>query len=238
MAMARSGTTNATAPFAAGPPRESSADRAYREMKRRILGNEMLPGTQVLEGELAASLGLSRTPVREAMIRLAEDGLVEVRPRHGMRVLPISATDMAEIYLILTELEAAAARIVADKGVGRADLAALEGAVRDMDVALKADDLDAWAAADERFHKMLVELSGNRRIVAVVNMFWDQAHRARMATLRIRPKPVNSNKDHAAVVAAIRRRDADAAYTLHRQHRVRATQMLAELIERLRLKAL
>ena len=237
MTAARRGATRASERGEAARPRESGADRAYREVKRRILSNEMPPGTQALETELAASLGLSRTPVREAMIRLAEDGLVDVRPRHGMRVLPISATDMAEIYVILTELEAAAAHIVARKGVGRAEIAALEDAVRDMDAALKANDLPAWAAADERFHKRLVELSGNRRIVAVVNMFWDQAHRARMATLRIRPKPVNSNKDHAAVVAAIRRGDADAAHRIHRQHRMRAMQMLADLLERLGLKS-
>ena len=219
-------------------PRESSTDRAYRELKRRILNNELLPGTQALETELAASLGLSRTPVREAIIRLAEDGLVEVRPRHGMRILPISAKDMADIYVILTELESTAARMVAAKGVGRDEIAALEAAVRDMDRALRADDLEAWAAADERFHKLLVEYCGNRRIAAIVNMFWDQSHRARMATLRVRPKPVDSNKDHAAVVAAIKRGDAEAAGRIHRQHRVRATEMLAELIERLRLRAL
>ena len=71
-----------------------NADRAYAEVKRRILDNEMPAGYQILEQELAEMLDMSRTPVREAMIRLAEEGMVEIRPRHGLRVLPLSASDM------------------------------------------------------------------------------------------------------------------------------------------------
>ncbi len=208
-----------------------NADRAYAEVKRRILDNEMPAGYQILEQELAELLQMSRTPVREAMIRLAEEGMVEIRPRHGLRVLPLSAVDMQEIYHILIALESSAAQLVAERGLQDGQLAQLRSAVTDMDRALDDDDLRAWAAADERFHMLLVEFCGNARLRALVGTFWDQSHRARMATLRLRPKPVDSNKDHAAVVDAITRGDAEAAREIHRQHRIRAGQMLVSLLK-------
>lgn len=212
-------------------PRLSQSERAYQDIKRRILDNEMPAGFQALEQELAEMLGMSRTPVREALIRLAEEGIVEVRPRHGMRVLPISVADMREIYEILTGLESTAAEIVATRGLTKDELGALHTAVSDMDAALAKDDLPGWAQADEHFHNLLVEYCGNERLRTWVNTCRDQAHRARMATLRLRPKPVDSNKDHAAVVAAIERRDADAARRIHHEHRVRAGTMLVEILE-------
>ena len=214
----------------AGGNRLSQAERAYAEIKRRILDNEMPAGYQALEQELAEALDMSRTPVREALIRLAKEGMVEVRPRHGMRVLPVSADDMREIYQILTSLEATAAELAAARGLSEAELANLRGAVAEMDAALAADDLRAWAGADERFHLLLVAYAGNERLRALVGGFWEQAHRVRMATLRLRPPPAESNQDHAAVVAAIARGDPAGAGRIHREHRIRAGEMLVDLI--------
>lgn len=212
-------------------PRVSQTERAYSEIRRRILENEMPAGVQVLEQELAEMLEMSRTPVREAMIRLAEEGMVEVRPRHGMRVLPISADDMREIYEVLTALESMAAEQVAARGVSQEELQALQRAVADMDAALAADDLRTWAVADERFHLLLVEFCDNERLRALVSGYWDQTHRVRLVTLGLRPKPVDSNKDHAAVVDAIARGDPVAARRLHRRHRVRSGEMLVNLLK-------
>ena len=210
--------------------RLSHTRRAYQELKRRILDNDLPAGAQMLEQELAGLLGMSRTPVREALIRLADEGMVEIRSRHGMRVLPVSADDMREIYEVLTSLEASAAALAAARGVPEGALRPLERAVADMDRALRHDDLRAWAEADVRFHGLLVDLSGNRRLQALVKIFGEQAHRVRMLTLRLRPKPVGSNRDHAAVVAAIRRGDAEAARRIHSQHRGRAGVMLVGLL--------
>jgi DNA-binding GntR family transcriptional regulator len=218
------------------PPGELEAgdDRlsqtAYNEIRRRILDNEMPAGTMMLEQELAALLQMSRTPVREALIRLANEGIVEVRPRHGMRVLPVSADDMEEIYQILTALEASAAAKIAENGLSPEELEALRGAVRDMDKALEADDLPAWARADERFHAMLLDACRNRRLRELVYQFWDQTYRVRMLTLRLRPTPVASNRDHLALVEAIERRDPEEAARIHRQHRIHAGKMLVDLL--------
>jgi DNA-binding GntR family transcriptional regulator len=212
--------------------RKSLTARAYAEIRRRILENELPAGSLMLEQELAELLQMSRTPVREALIRLENEGMVEVRPRHGMRVLPVSADDMEEIYAILTALESDAAAEIARTGLPPEDLAALKQAVRDMDLALERDDLLAWARGDERFHRVLIECCPNRRLRAVVYQFWDQAHRVRMLTLRLRPKPATSNQDHLALVEAIERGDADLARAIHREHRIRNGRMLVDLLRR------
>jgi DNA-binding GntR family transcriptional regulator len=215
------------------PSRVSNAERAYRALKQLILTNQLPAGSQLLEQEAALRLGMSRTPVREAMVRLEQDGVAEIRPRHGMRVLPVSADDMREIYEVLTSLESTAAELVARRGVSEAELAALQRAVSDMDVALAIDDLEAWAAADQRFHSLLVELTRNQRLQQIVTQLGEQAHRARMLTLRLRPKPVSSNRDHAMLVDAIAARDAEKARQIHHDHRARAGAMLVQLLEKL-----
>lgn len=209
----------------------SLPEQAYLEIKRRILDNQLSPNMIMLEKELADLLKMSRTPVREALIRLSNEGLVEVRPRHGMRVLPLSADDMIEIYQILTALETMAAEIVAEKGLSEKQLAQLNAAVDEMDAALADDDLDKWSEADERFHILLVEFSGNQRLVSVVNNYFDQSHRARCFTLRLRPKPINSNNDHRSVVKAIADRDPQKAAQYHREHREKSGKMLVELLK-------
>ena len=210
--------------------RRSQTLRAYDELRRRILDNEMPAGAQYLEQTLADELGMSRTPVREALIRLSDERLVEVRPRHGERILPVSAADMAEIYELLTALEAMAARRVAERGLNSIQLTRLEAYVAGMEEALARDDLAGWSAHDRNFHNALVELSGNRRLAQVVAMFRDQAHRARMQTLALRPKPTQSNREHAALVTAIRNRDGAAAFEIHRRHRQDAGRMLLKLL--------
>ncbi len=218
------------------PAAVSLVDTAYEWIRRRILDNVWPPGHRALEQEVALQLGMSRTPVREALVRLQNDGLVEVIPRHGMRVLPVSPDDMREIYEVLTALECLAAEIVARQQPGDAALRPLTQATADMDTALAQDDLEAWAAADERFHVSLVELSGNRALANTVWNYWDRAHRARMLSLRLRPKPVNSTHEHMQMVQRLRSGDVAGAAAVTRAHRERANQELVAIFERFKLR--
>lgn len=222
--------------MSAPAPAVSLVDTAYEWIRRRILDNVWPPGHRALEQEVALELGMSRTPVREALVRLQNDGLVEVVPRHGMRVLPVSPEDMREIYEVLTALECMAAEIVARRKPGDAELQTLTQATADMDEALARDDLEAWAAADERFHVSLVELSGNRALANTVWNYWDRAHRARMLSLRLRPKPVNSTHEHMQMVERLRAGDVAGAAAVTRAHRERANQELVAIFERFKLK--
>ena len=216
----------------------SLVDEAYEQIHRRILDNAWPPGHRALEQEVALALGMSRTPVREALMRLQNEGLVEVIPRHGMRVLPVSPNDMREIYQILTALECMAAELLAQRQPSGKELEPLVAATKAMDKALKAGDLEAWAAADESFHRQLVELAGNRQLQATVMNYWDRAHRARMVTLRLRPKPVNSTREHRALVDRIAAGDADGAAQVFRAHRQRAGRELLAIFEHYRFAQL
>lgn len=217
---------------AVGPAGGTASDTAYRRIKAMILDNLVPPHSQHLEAELALSLGMSRTPVREAMLRLAQEGLVAVTPRHGMRVLPISAADMRDIYDILESLEPKAAELLAERQVGSALLAPLHDACDAMEAALAAGDRPAWAAADEAFHRHLLDLCGNRRLAAMVMQVWEQSHRARMVTLNLRPLPAASTAEHRAMLVAIAAGDGDKAHELFRHHRRRGGAELIALIER------
>jgi len=220
------------------PEKTTRVDDAYDRMKVEILSNRMPPGFQAPEPEIAARLGMSRTPVREALIRLEADGLVKLIPRRGARVLPISTEDMREIYEILTALEPEVAARLAERKPSRNELESLIQANADMERALEEDNLDVWATADDRFHRQLLDLHGNRRLTAFANTLFDQAYRARAVTLRLRKPPVKSTKDHGEILDRILAGDAQGARRLFRRHRKRAAAELLQILENFRLPQL
>ena len=210
-------------------------EQAYTAIRRRILDNYYAPGHQVLEQELAADLGMSRTPVREALVRLQNERFVQLIPRHGMRVVPLSVQDLREVYEVLTSLELTAIERLARSELGDDVLTAIEKTIDEMDVAVKKKDVDGWAKADERFHRMLVTLCGNARLAKMVEMLWEQGHRARMTTVQLRASLAQSNREHRAVLDAIRRHDWQQARLRHTKHRSRATAEILTLLQQTRL---
>lgn len=221
----------ASADAAQPPARQPSQTRkAAAQLRSMIVENVLAAGANVLESELADMLGMSRTPVREAILILESHGLVDVIPRRGFRVRPISARDMEEIYTILTELEAAAAEAVARRGLSHAELRALETLLEEMEAALAVDDRARWAELDDAFHQHLVQLAGNHRLETTVLNFHDQVRRARTFTLYMRPAPHQSNADHRALVGAIAAGDDARARALHRAHRLTAKTLLVEIL--------
>ncbi|MEM5584602.1 MULTISPECIES: GntR family transcriptional regulator [unclassified Roseibium] len=209
--------------------------QAMEQIRQLIFDGELAAGSDHLESELADRLGMSRTPVREATLMLAQQGLLEVRPRKGVRIATLSRTDMEEIYAVLTELEALAAEEAASKGYTEEDLGALKQSIEAMEEALKNEDREAWAVADHAFHAELVRLGGNSRVQSIVSMMANQVRRARAMTLYIRPLPVRSNEDHRAVFDAIRKGDAAAARERHRSHRQHAREVLIDLLKKHKL---
>lgn len=216
------------------------ADAAYRFLRNAILSNELPAGFQAAENEIAARLGMSRTPVHEAMARLQEEGFVQILPRKGILVKALSPADLLEIYDILIALEGAAAERLASGQVEAAGQVAdvLDGRTDEMEAALRDGDLDRWAEADHAFHDLLVTRCGNGRIRRMAATVAGQSHRARRLTLHLRPLPVDSAGEHRAIVDAIRKGDAIAAGAAARDHRRRARDQLVPILKRLKLAAL
>ncbi|WP_146492820.1 GntR family transcriptional regulator [Vibrio cyclitrophicus] len=217
------------------PQGQPLAQVAYQTLREMILNNELQVGTQFLEKVLVDKLNISRTPVREACVRLEREGLIEIQPRHGIRVKPISPDDMREIYEIMTALESQAVASLAQKGLKDEEISRLESATRRMQQSLQENALESWALADEEFHHTLLELTDNQRLKEVVLQFWGQAHRVRFATLHLRDTPHDSTQDHADVVEAIRNGDAERASEVHRQHRIKGGRSMVNLLEKLKL---
>ncbi len=204
---------------------------AYQTLKDKIMYDELPHDRPYLEQELADDLGISRTPVREAALRLQEEGFVTIRPRLGIQVRPISVDDMAEIYDILTELEPYAASRLASRKLGLIEEKKLEKTVSAMEEALERKDRLAWAASDRVFHETLMELAGNKRLLRIVSTLWDQVHRVRMATLWLRQSLGRSNDDHRKLFELIRDGDIQGAEHLHRRHRAHAKKELVSLLQ-------
>lgn len=216
----------------------SSTKRAIHELRARIFSGDLPAGSDHLETELADLLEMSRTPIREAILTLNGQGLLAMRPRKGVRILPLAPEDMAEIYDVLTELESLSAEQAAKAEYSDEDLATLARELDSMDAALALSDLDAWSKADERFHNELVRLGGNSRVRAIVEMMSDQVRRARNTTLYIRPMPTKSNEDHRALLQAIRSADAEAARQIQYRHRSETKTLLVDLLRKHQLRFL
>jgi len=211
--------------------RAGLGESAYRALRARLLDLTLPPGHQASEGELAAEFGMSRTPVHEAVMRLQSEGFLEVRPRRGLRVLPIDPPGMAETYEILIALEGAAAARLAGQERGPA-LDAMAAATDSMERALEAGDRRAWAAADDRFHRALIRGCGNARLARLAQEAADLAQRARLATAALRPEPRGSAAEHRRILGAIAAGDAEAARAAVSAHRARAS---AEILRTLAL---
>ncbi|MBV9560344.1 MAG: GntR family transcriptional regulator [Bradyrhizobium sp.] len=203
--------------------RATSTDQIYHLLRQKILDSDMLPGANYLEQELAVMLGVSRTPVREALIRLQADNLVQVIPRHGIKVLPLAPSDMKEIYEVVMGLEPMAAARVAAMRPSEAALRPMVKACSRMTAAIRSGDVESWIAADDDFHSGIVALCDNARLIGIITNCADQVHRARRFTIKLRPHPdpQRSIREHKEILDAIRAGDAKAAAARSYAHRER-----------------
>jgi len=231
--------TEGTEPDLESAP-QGRVDAAYQAIKSAIRNNTFPPGYQAAEIEIARQLGMSRTPVHEAMARLQEDGLVKILARKGILICPLAPEDIEEIYEITMALEGAAAGKIASLADEdrQACVAALTASTNAMGVAISAKDLVVWASADETFHEQLLLGSRNKRLIRMAGTVADQLHRTRMLTLNLRPLPASSADEHALIITAIQQGDVEGASTAARLHRQKAKDQLIPLIRRLNLRNL
>ncbi len=214
------------------------AEQAFAEIRRRIIENEYPIGYQALEMDLAKEFGMSRTPIREALIQLEKEGLVEIIPRHGMRVLPIPVEDMLEIFQVLTYLELLAVDLILQKKLDSEAFAPLDEAVAAMNVALDKDDIKEWSKGDLAFHRGLLELAGNKRLADTIWSFWDQTRRAKGVALFRRSKPRRSTENHRKLIQAMRDGDTAKARRIHFTQRNGSHAELLDIIEKFDIRHL
>lgn len=219
----------------------SLVDDAYQALKTAIRDDVLPAGYQGSEQEIAGKLHMSRTPVHEAIIRLQSEGLVKVLSKRGVLVCTVSLDDLREIYDVIIACESMAAERLAS--LPEAERKVKAGALDALNATMKAAlqdgrDLLAWAKADDEFHRLLVASCGNGRIARVAETIMDQSHRARMLSLKLRPLPFGSVKDHQQIINAIRQGQEVRAHSFARAHRVRARDTLLPLLEKFEVRRL
>jgi DNA-binding GntR family transcriptional regulator len=204
-------------PVAVRSRRGPARAHVYVALRDAIVTAALEPGRQLSENELAARLGVSRTPVREALQRLREERLVEVVPQLGTFVTRISTSAVGDAQFVREALECAAIREAAVRA-SDADVAALEAIVVQQEETDAAGDFDRFYALDEELHRAFCDLSGH-------GIAWSLTQRAKGHLNRIRrlslPEPGYIEEmiaEHRAVIAAVAARDADAAEQALRHH--------------------
>ncbi len=205
------------APVFVAERRPTIAQQAYQFLRREIVEGRLVPRAALSEADLSARLGVSRTPVREALIKLADEGLVDIYPQFGTFVAPI---DLAEVYdsqFVRESLESAAL-------AGAIERLDSDGAVRlrgFLDVqraSKKAGDLEAFFAADEAMHAFLMAIAGHPAVWPIVENAKAQMDRVRHLIIRREVKLAAILTEHAAIVDGVIRRDRVGAGEALRTH--------------------
>lgn len=189
----------------------------YAALRDAIVRAELEPGARISENELADQLGVSRTPIREALGRLRDDRLVDVVPQLGTFVSRISAQAVSDAQFIREALECAAVRRAAEQA-GEEDIAALEENLRSQERARDSGDLDAWYLLDDAYHRTLCDLSGHPTVWVVSERAKSHLNRLRRISLTMPDYLPEMIVEHRAVVDAVSRCDPDAAEEALRHH--------------------
>jgi DNA-binding GntR family transcriptional regulator len=189
----------------------------YRTLRKMIVQGQLTPGVKVIEHQVASLLGVSRTPVREALQRLEYDGLLATRPGHSTRVTAPTVQDIDDIYPVIATLEGLAARLAVSQ-LSSADVHRMEDLSRAMARHARRGEIDKLLAADTKFHAVIHEASQNRHIQRAVAELRGKMERFEFAFFSS-PRAVRASlKRHRNLVRVLRQRDPRVAQrTLERQ---------------------
>ena len=203
-------------------------DEVYRQLLERISRGELPPGGRVKDSEMAARLGVSRTPVREALLRLTREGVLNADMGRGFSVKRLDEAEMRETGAILSNLEGLALEISAEVPAER--LAQL-GAI-DQELAAVRGDADRCIDLDEQWHRTLLEGCPNGRLLSLISSLWQVPRRYMRAYLRDAGRLSLSTQHHARIIEALRRNDRETAAQRFNYHWQRGIEELSAWIGR------
>ena len=185
-------------------------DVVYQTLRKAILKGELRPGERLREIQLAERLGVSRTPVREAIHRLEMEGLVVIAPRRGAQVANISEKDLNDVLEVRIALE----NLAIEKACARMteeEICELHLAFKKMDSLVAEGDLCSLVKADQAFHEIIYRAADNERLIQVLNNMKEQIYRYRVEYMKDEETRAQLSAEHGEIVKAIRMRDAEKA---------------------------
>jgi len=221
-------------PLQAFQERKSLGEHVFESLKHSIVRGKISSGEWLVESHIAETLGISRTPVREAIHKLEREGLIERQPRGGFTVLGLERDDIEETFGIRSVLEGYAARLAAVKHAAQ-ELEDLENKIDEFQNALDRKKMNLLPAINTEFHDLLYRLSKSPKLINMINGLRDQIYRYRQMILKERKFASTSNLDHKKMLKYIRKRDAEGAERLVRDHILRGQEMVLKEYDRQRL---
>ncbi|MBB5753724.1 GntR family transcriptional regulator [Prosthecomicrobium pneumaticum] len=197
--------------------RESLTDRVYQLLRNDILTCALEPGRELSEAELAQRFDVSKTPVREALATLRQEGFVRTFPRRGYQVVPITFGDMSELFDLRTILEAGAAELACAR-ITDAELDRLQKLADVVYDRAEQPSLQRFIKANRDFHAAIANASGNVRLETLITRQIDELERFFYLGARLRDVNSETVDDHHAIVEVLRRRDPAAARAIMIRH--------------------
>ncbi len=200
--------------------RKSLGEHVFDNLKQAIIRGNIASGEWLVESHIAQMLGISRTPVREAIHKLERERLIERQPRGGFTVLGLTRSDIEETFGIRSVLEGYAARLATVKHQPK-ELKALEEKIDQFQRHLNNKQLEVLPEINTEFHDLLYALSKSPRLIHMINALRDQIFRFRQMILKDDKLANVSNEDHIRMLKFMRKRDAEEVERLVRDHILR-----------------
>ncbi|WP_407179368.1 GntR family transcriptional regulator [Bradyrhizobium sp. STM 3562] len=199
------------------PRRTTASSRIYAELREELVSLQRRPGEPISEAQIALSYGLSRTPVREAILKLADEGLVDIFPQSGIFVSRIPLGALPEAIIIRKALEETTARLAAERSTSSQvlKLRSILERQRECDA---AGDRDGFHQADEAFHATIAEVAGHPGIWSLIQQVKVHVDRYRRLTLPQAGRMAQVIAEHVPILAAIEAHDASAARDAMESH--------------------
>ncbi len=212
--------------------RISAKQRALEQIQRWIIEGTLRPGEKILDGELAEVLGMSRTPVREALQILEMQGFVEMHPGSATKVTPIRREDVFRIYPPLAALDATAAEMAAER-VTAEDIRSLRLTNEKFAEALGNKAFYEALILDEQFHQTILEAADNPYLTSFITTLQMHVRRFKYVILRkMVISPARSIEEHAMIIEALEKRDRETAARVMRQNWMRPMREIADRLQR------
>jgi len=201
----------------------------FETLREAILTGQLKAGERLMEVQLAEEMGVSRTPVREAIRKLELEGLVVMIPRKGAYVADISTKDIADVFEIRSALEALAAALACER-ITEDELEELERLLVKIAECAEKNDLETLVQLDTQFHDILYRASRNDRLVQIINNLREHIQRFRTSSLATPGRMRETVEEHKALVEAISSRNVELAQRLAQEHIENAENRLLEAL--------
>ena len=206
-------------------------DFVYKELKAEILEGRLRPGERLIVADLASRFEVSPMPIREALMRLQQEELVEIVPHTGARVATVNMKKFLEIVAIRVELETLAAKL-ATKHITNDQIAALAKLVEQMEEVGLVNDFAAYQELNSRFHELIYAQCQNQQLFELIMSLWEKSKISRSIFSRLANRTAISILEHKQWLESIMERDEEKVTAVVRQHKENAFKALSEVLEK------